>query len=132
MILKNILKKKKENTTQLIELSVNSWLLPLPYISIVVANVDELGRVDHVDCQTLLTNESNGATYTLPDPNHLVQRFNLWAAAHWWAADLRLVGRDQGWELRNFFYVSQVSQSMKRYQVLVHVVELELPLHTCT
>src|SRR6218665_1311538 len=73
MILKNILKKKKENTTQLIELSVNSWLLPLPYISIVVANVDELGQVDHVDCQTLLTNEPNGATYTLPNPNHLVE-----------------------------------------------------------
>ena len=27
---------------------------------------------------------------------------NLWAAAHWWAADLCLVGRDLGWELRIF------------------------------
>ena len=53
---------------------------------------------------------------------------NLWAAAHWWAADLCLVGRDHGWELRKNFHVSHVSQSMKRYQVLV--VELELPLHT--
>ena len=31
---------------------------------------------------------------------------NLWAAAHWWAADICLVGRDQGWEFRNFFDVS--------------------------
>jgi len=53
---------------------------------------------------------------------------NLWAAAHWWAADLCLVGRDQGSDLRIFFDVSHMSQSMKRYQVLV--VELELPLHT--
>ena len=52
---------------------------------------------------------------------------NLWAAVHWWAADLCLVGRDEGWELR-IFYVSHVSQSMKRYQVLV--LELELLLHT--
>ena len=37
---------------------------------------------------------------------------NLWSVAHWWTADLCLVGRDQGWELRNFF-VSHVSQSMK-------------------
>jgi len=44
---------------------------------------------------------------------------NLWAAAHWWAADICLVGRDQGWELRNIFYVSHVSQSMKMCQVLV-------------
>ena len=36
------------------------------------------------------------------------------------------MGRDQGWELR-IFYASQVSQSMKRYQVLV--VGLELSLH---
>src|SRR6218665_1944974 len=56
-------KYSKRKRTRLIELSVNSWLLPLPYISIVVANVDDLGLVD-VDCQTLLTNESNGATYT--------------------------------------------------------------------
>ena len=27
---------------------------------------------------------------------------NLWAAAHWWAVDLCLVGRDKGWELRIF------------------------------
>ena len=38
------------------------------------------------------------------------------------------MGRDRGWELRNIFDVGHVSQSMKRYQVLV--VELELPLHT--
>src|SRR6218665_1969795 len=50
---------------------------------------------------------------------------NLWAAAHWWAAHLCLVGRHRGWELR-IFYVSHVSPSMKRYQV----VELELPIHT--
>jgi len=31
---------------------------------------------------------------------------NLWAAAHWSAADLCLVGREQGWELRNIFDVS--------------------------
>jgi len=43
---------------------------------------------------------------------------NLWAAAHWWVADLCLVGPDQCWELR-IFYVSHVSQSLKRYQVLV-------------
>ena len=53
---------------------------------------------------------------------------NLWAAAHWWAVDLCLVGRDQGSESRNFFDMSRVWQSMKRYQVLV--VALELPLHT--
>jgi len=52
---------------------------------------------------------------------------NLWAAAHWWAADLCLVGRDQGWELRNFVDVSHVSQSVRSYQVLV--VELEFPLY---
>jgi len=44
---------------------------------------------------------------------------NLWAAAHWWAADLCLVGRDLGWELRNFFDVGNESQSMKRYKVLI-------------
>src|SRR6218665_3952529 len=33
---------------------------------------------------------------------------NLWAAAHWCAADLCLVGRDQGWELRNFLCESLV------------------------
>ena len=53
---------------------------------------------------------------------------NLWAAAHWWASDLCLVGCDHGWELINFFDVSHVSQYTKRYQVLL--VELELPLHT--
>jgi len=52
---------------------------------------------------------------------------NLWAAAHWWAADLCLVGRDQGWELRNFLCESRVTIH-ERYQVLV--VDLELPLHT--
>src|SRR6218665_1406679 len=46
---------------------------------------------------------------------------NLWAAAHWWAADLCLVGRDQCWELRNFLCESRVK---------VLVVEFELPLHT--
>jgi len=40
------------------------------------------------------------------------------------SAVLKPVGRgpawcDQGWELRNFLGVSHVSQSMKRYQVLV-------------
>ena len=34
---------------------------------------------------------------------------NLWAAAHWWAADLCLVGRDQGWELRIFLCESHVT-----------------------
>src|SRR6218665_1260226 len=52
---------------------------------------------------------------------------NLWAAAHWWAADLCLVGRDKGWELRNCLDVSHVSQSVRSYQVLI--VELEFPLH---
>ena len=41
-------------------------------LPIVVANVDDLEQVD-VDYQTLLTNESNGATYTLPNPNNLVE-----------------------------------------------------------
>jgi len=40
---------------------------------------------------------------------------NLWAADHWWAADLCLVGRDQGWELEIFWDANHVSQSMKRY-----------------
>src|SRR6218665_2995326 len=31
---------------------------------------------------------------------------NLWAAAHWGAGDLCLVGRDQGWELRNLSRVT--------------------------
>src|SRR6218665_2333959 len=31
---------------------------------------------------------------------------NLWAAAHWWAADLCPVGREQGWELRNLLNLS--------------------------
>ena len=31
---------------------------------------------------------------------------NLWAAAHWCAAGLCLVGRDQGWELRIFLWVT--------------------------
>src|SRR6218665_3316140 len=30
----------------------------------------------------------------------------LWAAAHWWAADLCLVARNQGWELRNLSRVT--------------------------
>jgi len=34
---------------------------------------------------------------------------NLWAAAHQWAADLCLVGRDQGWELRIFLCESHVT-----------------------
>src|SRR6218665_1984384 len=31
---------------------------------------------------------------------------NLWAAAHWWAADICLVGREKVWEFRNFLDVS--------------------------
>src|SRR6218665_1142481 len=60
---------------------------------------------------------------------------NLWAAAHWGAADLCLVGHGPlpggprpRLGIEKFFSVSHVSPSMKRYQVLV--VELELPLHT--
>jgi len=34
---------------------------------------------------------------------------NLWAAAHWWTADLCLVGRDQVWELSIFLCESRVT-----------------------
>ena len=34
---------------------------------------------------------------------------NLWATVHQWTADLCLVGRDQGWELRNFLCESRVT-----------------------
>ena len=37
------------------------------------------------------------------------------AVLNLWAADLCSVGRDQGWELRNLFDVSHVSESMIRY-----------------
>src|SRR6218665_1741601 len=37
------------------------------------------------------------------------------AVLNLWAADLCPVGRDQGWELRNLFDVSHVSESMIRY-----------------
>src|SRR6218665_1304091 len=71
----------------------------------------------------------NGSCFVLfPDMSSISAVLNLWAAAHWWAADLSLMGRVQGWELRIFVDVSHVSQSMERYQVLV--VELKLPLHT--
>src|SRR6218665_1268075 len=86
-----------------------------PHVPIVVTTSPS--RVDVLNGCSLSSLECSGPAV-----------LNLWAAAHWWAADLCLVGRDLGWELRIFFDVSNMSQSMKRYQVLV--VELELPLHT--
>jgi len=70
--LKKFIKERGHKTTYRVkrELVAVAFALSQQQLPIVATNVDGVEQVD-VDYQTLLTIESNGVTYTLPDPKYL-------------------------------------------------------------